>query len=227
MDGVSMAEQIKDDALLADTPLVLLTSAGRKGDPAGLSGDLFAAYLVKPARASMLLDAIVSSVGEAAIASVKDAASQLRRTHARRGKLTGAGGAPLKVLVAEDNLVNQMVIKAMLQKLGCTMEIANNGEEAVEKFARSAFDVVLMDVSMPVMDGAAATAAIREQQKRKAHQTPIIGVTAHAMREDRQRCIDAGMDDYLPKPVKEDPLYSVLEKWAHQSGAQKKKAHAR
>ena len=216
-DGVALARKIKDEPALAGTPMVLLTSAGRKGDPAGLAGDLFAGYLVKPARASMLLDAIVSALGDAAVASIQDAASALRAgdsAAARREKLTNERGAPLNVLVAEDNLVNQMVIKAMLQKLGCNMVLVGNGEEAVEKYESDDFDIILMDVSMPVMDGAAATQIIRDRQSGDDCQIPIIGVTAHAMREDRQRCIDAGMDDYLPKPVKEDPLYDVLKKWS-------------
>ncbi len=213
MDGIRLAERIKDDASIAKTPLILLTSAGRKGDPAGLSGDLFAGYLVKPARASMLLDAIVSTMGDAVVDSLNDAATAMRRAISAPKTLNKPDGTPLRVLVAEDNLVNQMVIKAMLKKLGCEMELAHDGAETLQKFAAGRFDIVLMDVSMPVMDGAAATAEIRKRQKDSPERTPIIGVTAHAMREDRQRCIEAGMDDYLPKPVKEGPLFDVLEKW--------------
>jgi len=217
MDGVELARRIKDSCGAENgPPMILLTSAGRKGDPAGLAGGLFAGYLVKPARASMLLDAIVSAIGETAIDAVKDAARALReekREHARNVKLNAASGQTVKVLVAEDNLVNQMVIKAMLQKLGCEAEIASNGEEAVERYRNGEFDVILMDVSMPVMDGAEATAEIRRLQAETGDATPIIGVTAHAMREDRKRCMDAGMDDYLPKPVKEEPLRDAIERW--------------
>ncbi len=216
MDGVKLAMRIRSDSAIVETPMILLTSAGRKGDPSGLAGGLFSGYLVKPARASMLLDAIVSAVGDAAIDAVKGAAGNLQSQNRKfcRGKqLANASGGALKVLVAEDNLVNQMVIKAMLQKLGCDTMIASDGVEAVEMHEDGDFDVVLMDVSMPVMDGAAATAEIRRRQASAGGHTPIIGVTAHAMREDRQRCLDAGMDDYLPKPVKEGPLFETILKW--------------
>ena len=222
VDGVTLAQKIKDDETIDATPMILLTSAGRKGDPAQLAGELFAGYLVKPARASMLLDTIVSSMGDAAIRSVRGAAAAMRREKRKFGRtdmLTGGGGQRLKVLVAEDNIVNQMVIKAMLQKFGCETTIARNGAEAVAAFENGDFDIILMDVSMPVMDGAAATAEIRKRQEESGDATPIIGVTAHAMREDRQRCIDAGMDDYLPKPVKEGPLCDVIAKWTDPAAA--------
>lgn len=216
MDGVDLAKCIRDDSKIASAPMILLTSAGRKGDPAGLAGDLFAAYLVKPARSSMLLDAIVSAIGDAAIDATKDIAGAMQ-SEIRKADKTAAPlfniRAGLKVLVAEDNLVNQMVIKAMLQKFGCDTTIASDGAEAVSAYSAGAFDVILMDVSMPVMDGAAATHEIRRLQQQGGVHTPIIGVTAHAMREDRKRCLDAGMDDYLPKPVKEGPLLEALAKW--------------
>lgn len=216
MDGVELATRIRSDSQIASAPMILLTSAGRKGDPAGLAGDLFAAYLVKPARSSMLLDAVVSAMGEAAIDATKDIAGAMQSESSNAGHSATASYAirtGLKVLVAEDNLVNQMVIKAMLQKFGCDTTIASDGAEAVATYKTGAFDVILMDVSMPVMDGAAATHEIRQLQKASGVATPIIGVTAHAMREDRKRCIDAGMDDYLPKPVKEGPLLEALTKW--------------
>ncbi len=216
MDGVALAKIIRKDEAIAETPMILLTSAGRKGDPAGLTGDLFDGYLVKPARASMLLDAIVSAMGDAAIDAVKGAANELQSddpelSASNRPGLRSCAG--LKVLVAEDNLVNQMVIKAMLQKFKCDTTIAGNGAEAIGLYEKGDFDIILMDVSMPVMDGATATAEIRRRQEKSGDTTPIIGVTAHAMREDRQRCIDAGMDDYLPKPVKEGPLLETIRKW--------------
>lgn len=222
MDGIELAECIRNDAAIADAPMILLTSAGRKGDPNGLSGDLFAGYLVKPARASMLLDAIVSAVSDAAIDATKDMAYALRKEQSDGAETADPAydiRAGLNVLVAEDNLVNQMVIKAMLQKFGCNTTIASDGAQAVALFDKGAFDVILMDVSMPVMDGAAATQEIRRLQDARGVHTPIIGVTAHAMREDRKRCIDAGMDDYLPKPVKEGLLAEALIKWTRGAAA--------
>ena len=217
MDGVQFARHVRNDDALAQTPLILLTSAGRKGDPAGLAGGLFDGYLVKPARASMLLDAIVTAMGDAAITAVQELATEMRdegsEAEQASRNLRAKSEKKLKVLVAEDNVVNQMVIKAILQKLNCEATISSDGADAVAAYKEGRFDVILMDVSMPIMDGAAATAEIRRLQQKTGDATPIIGVTAHAMREDRQRCLDAGMDDYLPKPVKEDALYETLLRW--------------
>ncbi len=219
-DGIELARIIKGDKALAATPLVLLTSAGRKGDPSGLAGDLFSAYLVKPARASMLLDAILTAFNDGAVAQLRTTAEAPIQTDPNACAFT-ADGSPLKVLVAEDNIVNQMVIKAMLEKLCCDVAIASNGRLAVEKYQERKPDIVLMDMSMPEMDGAQATNHIRKLQEKAGAYAPIIGVTAHALREDRQRCIDAGMDDYLPKPVKQDALEQVIARW---TGAQAAKS---
>jgi PAS domain S-box-containing protein len=217
IDGVTLAKMIKADTALSATPLILLTSAGRKGDPNGLVGDVFSAYLVKPARASMLLNSILTAINDSAAERITGMAAALSRTDAKTIETNSDAVVPsnlgLDVLVAEDNTVNQMVIKAMLEKIGCKVTIADNGKIAVDKYKTGQFDIVLMDVSMPEMDGGEATALIRRRQEKTGEETPIIGVTAHAMREDRQRCLDAGMDDYLPKPVKQDALEAVLKKW--------------
>ncbi|GJL93333.1 PAS domain-containing hybrid sensor histidine kinase/response regulator [Hyphococcus sp.] len=213
LDGVELAREIKGDETIAATPLVLLTSAGRKGDPSGLSGDLFSAYLVKPARASMLLDSILTALNDGAVAQLRASTATLKEAGVEETCQFTHDGAPLKVLVAEDNIVNQMVIKAMLEKLHCDVAIASNGKLAVEKYAANQPDIILMDMSMPEMDGSEATRHIRKFQKEASVHVPIIGVTAHALREDRQRCLDAGMDDYLPKPVKQDALLETLKRW--------------
>ncbi|HXI87118.1 MAG TPA: response regulator, partial [Parvularculaceae bacterium] len=122
-------------------------------------------------------------------------------------------GRPLDVLVAEDNTVNQLVIRAMLEKLGCTVRLAGDGRRAFELYRETPPDIVLMDVSMPVVDGFQATALIRAHEMDCMH-IPIIGVTAHALREDRRRCLDAGMDDYLSKPVRRDALMDILRRWS-------------
>ncbi|PQA86133.1 response regulator [Hyphococcus luteus] len=213
-DGVELAKLIKADPELAAAPLVLLTSAGRKGDPSGLSGDLFSAYLVKPARASMLLDSILTAFNDSAVSALRSADTQLAEDKdGQQPHQFKVNGAPLRVLVAEDNIVNQMVIKAMLEKMGCEVSIASNGRLAVESYEADRPDVVLMDMSMPEMDGAEATGHIRKIQEKQNCHAPVIGVTAHALREDRQRCLDAGMDDYLPKPVKQDALEEILKRW--------------
>lgn len=217
MDGITLGQKIKAHPDIGKTPLILLTSAGRKGDPAGLADGVFESYLVKPARSSMLLDSILGAIGDSTVRELKSVAADLiaspsinSATHCALTK----DGKPLKVLVAEDNIVNQMVIKAMLQNMHCNIKIAENGAIAVEKYKEASFDIILMDVSMPVMNGTDATAAIREIQEKTGQYTPIIGVTAHALREDKQRCLDAGMDDYLSKPVNEELLQAMLRKWS-------------
>ena len=216
MSGMDLARALRADAALAGLPLVLLTSGGRKGDPEPEIGELFDAYLVKPARASMLLDSIGACLSRGAADALVETSDLLAKCDRRQETLRCAltpDGRPLDVLVAEDNVVNQMVVRAMLEKLGCRTRIADNGRKAVEEYAREEPDVVLMDISMPDMDGVEATAAIRALQAKKGRTRPIIGVTAHALREDRQRCIDAAMDDYLPKPIKQAALEETLTRW--------------
>ncbi|MEQ8748490.1 MAG: response regulator, partial [Amphiplicatus sp.] len=190
--------------------LILLTSAGKKGDPKGLEGDLFDAYLVKPARASMLLDAIASCLKQKSVEQAKMAAAAMAKAEPDKGPLPGAG---IDVLVAEDNTVNQMVIRAMLEKLGAAVRVAADGRAVVDEYDETQPDIILMDISMPDVDGVQATAMIRAREEKSGRRTPIIGVTAHALREDRQRCLDAGMDDYLPKPVRQDALEEKLKRW--------------
>jgi len=212
MDGLELAHRMRQDAAIRQTPLILLTSAGRKGAADNQADALFDAYLVKPARASMLFDTIVSCLQRRSadramttFVTMKSASEPDNRPASQ--------GALIRVLVAEDNVVNQMVINSMLEKLGCSTTVAQNGREAVDLYGAQAFDIVLMDISMPEMDGVEATAQIRSLQKLNGGDTPIIGVTAHALAEDRQRCLDAGMDDYLPKPVKPEALRRILERW--------------
>ena len=217
-DGIELAQMIKSDERIASTPLVLLTSAGRKGDPAGLADDLFSAYLVKPARASMLLDSILTALNDGAVAQLRSSHTAFECDSSDKTCAYTESGVALEVLVAEDNIVNQMVIKAMLEKVGCNVSIASNGRIALEKYQADKPDIVLMDMSMPEMDGTEATERLRWLQKHQGDYVPIIGVTAHALREDRQRCLDAGMDDYLPKPVKQDGLNEILTRWSRLSG---------
>ena len=212
MDGHEVASILRRTPSTAATPLILLTSAGRKGDPEPETEALFDAYLVKPARASMLLDTIVSCLHARASEKAARTLDAMKRAN-NPEKTPSPAMKKLQVLVAEDNAVNQMVIASMLDKLGCEATIAANGREAVEFYERMPFAIVLMDISMPEMDGIEATAHIRQAQIKSGRRTPIVGVTAHALAEDRQRCADAGMDDYLPKPVKPDALRRILDRW--------------
>ena len=210
MSGADLARAMRSDPALSTVPLILLTSAGKKGDPKGLEGDLFDAYLVKPARASMLLDAIASCLKQKSVEQAKMAAAAMAKAEPDKGPLPGAG---IDVLVAEDNTVNQMVIRAMLEKLGAAVRVAADGRAVVDEYDETQPDIILMDISMPDVDGVQATAMIRAREEKSGRRTPIIGVTAHALREDRQRCLDAGMDDYLPKPVRQDALEEKLKRW--------------
>jgi signal transduction histidine kinase/CheY-like chemotaxis protein/PAS domain-containing protein len=219
MDGADLARAINEDKSLAGVKLIMLTSAGQNGDAKmqkelGLSG-----YLLKPARASALLDCIVTSLQEDSVITAKQTAKALRQNSKPiPQKKTHGPALPVPpamaktILIAEDNIVNQMVIKTMLDATGHKILIANNGEEAFSLFQSHKPDLVLMDVSMPVMDGLQATSAIRGLPEPMRPDTPIIGVTAHALKEDEGHCLNAGMDDYLPKPIKQEKL---LEKVAH------------
>ncbi len=215
MDGVDLARRLRQEPATMATPMLLLTSSGRKGAPEEPADALFDAYLVKPARGSMLLDTIVACLQGRAIQKVQEARAMLAAADRPDDGLF----AGVKVLVAEDNTVNQLVISAMLNKLGCAVIMAADGAQAVSLFETERPDIVLTDISMPVMDGVEAARQIRVIQHRLGARVPIIGVTAHAMTDDKQRCLDAGMDDHLPKPVKPALLRAMLERWLGGAGA--------
>jgi PAS domain S-box-containing protein len=218
MDGVALAEALRDDPDLSKMPAIMLTSAGEPGDAALARRLGLSAYLVKPARSRQLLDAISDALAEGAArqaVTVRDAMRAAARPAPEAEPLRG--DEPL-LLVAEDNQVNQMVLKTMLSNLPYRVEFAANGEEAVARFEALGPAVILMDVSMPVMDGYQATAAIRAKGEVGAS-VPIIGVTAHALAEDRAACLAAGMSDYMPKPIKKALLLEKLEAWTRREGA--------
>ena len=238
MNGVEMARYVRAEETIAKTPLILLTSAGKKSDPMALAGALFNAYLVKPARSALFLDAILTALNDGNVNKLhgqttqklsEDATPHKPEDVAAREEWNGDGcpftedGSPLDVLVAEDNVVNQMVIKSMLEKVGCTVTIAENGRIAVDHLEKHGADIVLMDLSMPELDGLRATGLIRDREVETGEHTPIVGVTAHAMNDDQRRCINAGMDDHLPKPVKQDALFDLLAKWSRPGAADQKK----
>jgi PAS domain S-box-containing protein len=209
MDGVELAQRMRHDPATIAIPLVLLTSSGRKGAPDEPADALFDAYLVKPARASMLLDALIACLQGRAIEKANEARAALKAADTS-GSEQFSGR---RVLVAEDNTVNQLVISSMLAKLGCVVLMASDGAEAVALYEKERPDIVLTDISMPVMDGIEASRRIRKVQERLGVSAPIVGVTAHAMKDDRDRCLEAGMDDHLPKPVKPGPLRELLTRW--------------
>jgi CheY-like chemotaxis protein len=157
------------------------------------------AYLTKPVRQSELLETILATLG----------GSPLHTRLGAAGEPASPGGA-LHILVAEDNSVNQKLALALLKKQGHRVEIANTGREAVEALERQAFDVLLMDVQMPEMDGVEATAEIRRRERQTGGRVPIIAMTAHAMKGDRERCLEAGMDGYVSKPIQTHELFGAI-----------------
>ena len=201
MNGVALAERVKK--MDGELPIMLLSAIGNEGR--GKYTTLFQATMHKPVKHHLLLRHIMRLLQGAGHSSDPETPpSQMLST-------TFAGDHPMKILIAEDNQVNQHLMTHVLQKLGYSPEIAENGQEAVERLTIEHFDLVLMDVQMPVMDGLEATRLIRRHLPGK---TAIIALTADAQEEDRQLCLAAGMDDYLSKPMQLDKLMDILKKWA-------------
>jgi PAS domain S-box-containing protein len=206
MDGFTLAERIKERPGLAGVTIMMLTSAGQRGDATRCRKLGIAVYLIKPIRQSELLEAILLALG-------RPSQQGERPTVLTRHSLREAR-RKLHVLVAEDNAVNQELAVRLLEKQGHTVAVARNGREtleALEKAPGSGFDVVLMDVQMPEMDGFEATAAIRQKEKATGKHLPIVAMTAHALKGDRERCLAAGMDDYLAKPIQAKELLAAVE----------------
>ena len=202
MDGFRLAEEVGHTPGLAGVTLMMLSSAGQSEDAARCRSLGVAAYLTKPVKQSDLLDTIMTTLDHAAHPAL---------AHAAAHPTLPAAGCPLRLLLAEDNAVNQRLAVRLLEKRGHSLTVAVNGREAVDALARDHFDVVLMDVQMPEMDGFEATAAIRERERREGGHVPIVAMTAHAMKGDRERCLAAGMDGYVSKPLQPQDLFQVVE----------------
>jgi two-component system sensor histidine kinase/response regulator len=222
MDGFMVVEQIREHAELSGATLMMLTS----GMPAGAvarCGELgVASYLTKPVTQAELIDAILIAIGGATetVQSTLEEAAPAVRTPT----------TSLRILLAEDNLINRAVAAGILERRGHSLVHADNGREAVEAFARETFDLILMDVQMPEMDGNEATRRIRELEKATGRHTRIVAMTAHAMAGDRERCLAAGMDDYVSKPLRKDDLLRALKEagpQAHQDNNEKTFLHSR
>jgi PAS domain S-box-containing protein len=207
MDGFTLIERIRQRPELSASIIMMLTSAGHRGDAARCQELGVAAYLLKPIRQSELREAIARVLG----AREQKGAIPLITRYSLGDALEPM--AVLRVLVAEDNAVNQRLATRLLEKRGHRVTVTANGREAVEAQANQTFDLILMDVQMPEMDGFEATAAIREREKHNGTHIPIVALTAHAMKGDRERCLIAGMDGYLSKPIRPQELDEVLEKY--------------
>jgi len=202
MDGFALADQIQKEPGLIDVTIMMLTSAGHLGDAARCRELGISAYLVKPIRQTELLDAICQVLIKASKA--EDLPLVTRHT-LRENKQRS------RVLLAEDNAVNQTLAVRLLEKRGYTVVVAGDGRAAVEAFEKNQFDVVLMDIQMPGMDGFEATAAIRAKEKLTGGHIPIIAMTAHALKGDQDRCLSASMDGYVSKPIRTSELFSTIE----------------
>ena len=200
-DGFTLTRQIKERCDLQSTVIMMLSSGDRPGEIARCEQLGVATYLLKPVKQSELLEAVSLALGITA----EEEPSQGTAAADQAGTLP-----PLRILLAEDSLVNQKLAVGLLEGQGHRVVVANDGREALAALESQPFDLVLMDVQMPEVDGFEATSAIRAREKRLGTRIPIIAMTAHAMKGDRDRCLAAGMDDYVPKPVRAAELFRTI-----------------
>jgi two-component system, sensor histidine kinase and response regulator len=203
MDGFSLAERIKQDPLLAPTAIIMLTSGGQRGDVARCRDLQVSAYLAKPTGMTELKHTLQRALAGNPVRTESVAEADRKTPAVSRKKL--------RILLAEDNIVNQRLAVRLLEKRGHTIMVVPDGRQALASMENEEFDVVLMDMQMPDMNGFEATAAIRANEIRTGRRQRIIAMTAHAMRGDRERCIEAGVDAYLSKPVKPGELFHAVE----------------
>jgi two-component system sensor histidine kinase/response regulator len=206
MDGFDLTQEIRRRPELKAAAIILLSSGGHSGDAARCEQLNIAAYLVKPVRESELRSAVARALGNISDRGLPPTRREVSRNSS---ELRGV----LKILIAEDNPVNQLLLTRLLVKRGHTVKVAGNGRLALEMLDNEAepFDLVFMDVQMPEMDGMEATGALRAKEKATGGHLTLIGVTAHALEGDKQRCLEAGMDGYLSKPIRVQELDAALQ----------------
>ncbi len=204
MDGEQTARAIKSDPAVKDVKILVLTSMGQRGDAVRLEALGCSGYLLKPVKQQMLFDAVVAVLGQGPDQS---ASLITRHTLSEQRKLG------LRLLLAEDNSINQKLAVVLLQKAGYSVDAVETGAQALEKVQSNQYSAILMDVQMPEMDGLEATQHIRAWEKNTGQHIPIIAMTAHAMQGDRERCLEAGMDDYVSKPLEPKVLFNALDRW--------------
>ncbi len=208
MDGETLGEKIKEDADIRGTILVMLTSAGRRGMVARLKEIGFAGYLPKPVKRAQLFDCLAMVTG-----AKRKATKVLPPAFVTRHSLAEDRKRGIRILIAEDDLINQKVLLGILEKFGCRADTVRNGQEAIEALEKAPYDIVMMDIQMPEMDGFEATAQIRNPHSAvRDHNIPIIALTAHAMNGYRERCIEAGMDDHVTKPIQPQELFEAIQR---------------
>ena len=207
IDGGALGREIKEDLDLRTTILVMLSSSGRRGDAKRMEEIGFAAYLTKPVKSAQLRDCLALAIGSKSATAGTPSLPIITKhsvVEARKQKI--------RLLLAEDNINNQKVALKILEKAGYRAEAVFNGLEALTALEKNPYDLILMDVQMPEMDGFETTAAIRRMEKEKGGHVPIVAMTAHAMKGDRERCLEAGMDDYLSKPIQPKELIEMIER---------------
>lgn len=217
MTGLQLAKRIKIDTLLKDIPLVLVTAIGKRGDVQKLKETGVVAYLTRPLKQHQLLSCMSTiklrkNAPQDAVVELQGEEQMLITRHTLAEEKTYK---KFRILVAEDNMVNQKVVKKYLDKAGYNCEIAENGIVAVDAVTKKEYDMILMDCQMPILSGYDATRAIREDEaKKKARfRIPICAMTANASKGDREKCFDAGMDDYITKPLNRAEFIAAVEKW--------------
>ena len=208
MDGAMLGRKIKEDPKLRATMLVLLSSRGNRGDAKEMKEIGFAAYLTKPIKASQLHDCLTLVVSGKPIE---------RKTQpmpiVTRHSISEDRKRKIRILLAEDNVVNQKVALRILERIGYRADAVANGKEVLSALKNIPYELILMDVQMPEMDGFEATAAIRRKERETGNHIPIIAMTANAMKGDREQCLEAGMDDYVSKPIQPQSLIEVIGRW--------------
>jgi two-component system sensor histidine kinase/response regulator len=205
MDGFELTERIRQKPELSTAVVMMLTSAGHRGDAIRCQELKVAAYLLKPIRQSELREGIARALGAREQEGSIPLITRFSLADAREPSTS------LRVLVVEDNPVNQRLIARLLEKRGHRVVVVANGREALDALQKESYDLVLMDVQMPVMDGFEATAVLREKETGTGNHQTVIALTAHAMKGDRERCLSAGMDGYLAKPIRSQELDDLLE----------------
>jgi CheY-like chemotaxis protein len=209
MDGFEVAAAIRQRWPASDIKIALLTSIGSRGDAAHCRELEIDAHLSKPLKNSDLLQAIRMLFLARPEGRSKDSRDVITGHSLRGNKNPPALSQPLRILVAEDNVVNQTLARRLLEKRGHNVTMAADGREAIQAFEQYAFDLILMDIQMPEMDGFQATQAIRQRESNH-HRTPIIALTAHALVGDRERCLAAGMDGFISKPIDLSELLDAI-----------------
>ena len=211
-DGFELAEQIKHNPELADTIIIMLPTVGKRGDAARCRELGISVYLTKPILQTELLDAIKTVLRRSADGhKINIRKEEVRPVELITRHTLREEKQRLNILLAEDNKINQKFAVRLLEKRGHSVEVAYDGAEALVLLEQSQFDLILMDIQMPTLNGLEVTARIRENEKETGVHIPIIGLTAHAMKGDKERFLEAGMDGYVPKPIQPKELFEVIE----------------